>query len=96
MLLFIIPMQVSLSLNFCMVRSTVCTFIKDTCEVVSRVLTKEYVKALSCALDWEGISREFEKRWNFLNCVGMYIHVCSIHCSYTSSIMIIKFISRND
>ena len=54
-------------------RSTVCTIIKETCEAVSRVLAKDFVKAPSCALDWEGISREFEKRWNFPNCVGMYV-----------------------
>ena len=73
-----------MSFNFRMGRSTVGTVIKETCDVISRVVTNEYVKALSCARDWEGISKEFEKRWNFPNCVGMYIHVCSIHRSYTS------------
>ena len=65
--------QVSLSFNFRMGRLTVCTIIKETCEVVSRVLAKDYVKAPSSALDWEVISREFENRWNFPNCVGMYV-----------------------
>ena len=54
-------------------RSTVCTIIKEMCEVVPRVLAKDYVKAPSSALDWEGINREFENRWNFPNCVGMYV-----------------------
>ena len=65
--------QVSLSFNFRMGRSTVCKIIKDTCEVISRVVTKEYVKVPSCALDSERISKEFENKWNFPNCVGMYI-----------------------
>ena len=82
--------QVSLSFNFRMGRSTVCTIIKDTCEAVSRVLAKDVVKAPSCALDWEGISREFEKRWNFPNCVGMYV-------PYTVAILYHTiFISRSD
>ena len=63
----------SLSFNFLIGRSTVCTIIKETCEAVSRVLAKDYLKAPSCALDWEGISRVSEKRWNFPNCVGMYV-----------------------
>ena len=37
--------QVSLSFNFRMGRSTVCTIIKETCEAVSRVLAKDFVKA---------------------------------------------------
>ena len=82
--------QVSLSFNFRMGRSTVCTIIKETCEAVSRVLAKDFVKAPSCALDWEGISREFEKRWNFPNCVGMYV-------PYTVAILYHTiFISRSD
>ena len=36
--------QVSLSFNFRMGRSTVCTIIKETCEAVSRVLAKDFVK----------------------------------------------------
>ena len=37
--------QVSLSFNFPMGRSTVCTIIKETCEAVSRVLAKDFVMA---------------------------------------------------
>ena len=85
-----------MSFNFRMGRSTVCTIIKETCEVISRVLTNEYVKVPSCARDWKGISKEFELRWNFPNCVGMYIHVSSINCSYTSVLRLLTFISRSD
>ncbi len=48
------------------------TVIKETCEVISRVLADEFVKPPRCASEWEGISKEFYQRWNFPNCVGMY------------------------
>ncbi len=65
-------LQVSLSFSFRMGRSTVSTVIKETCEVISRVLANEFVKPPQCASEWEGISKEFYQRWNFPNCVGMY------------------------
>ena len=39
-----------------------CLIIRETCEAVSKVLAKDYLKAPPCPLDWEGISREFEMR----------------------------------
>ncbi len=72
MYIILFAMQVSLSFSFRMGRSTVSTVIKETCEVMSRVLADEYVKPPRCASEWEEISKEFYQRWNFPNCVGMY------------------------
>ena len=56
------------------VRSTVCTIIKETCEAVSRVLAKDFVKGPSCALDWEGISRELRRGGT-----SLIVLVCMFH-----------------
>lgn len=54
-------------------QSTVSTILHETCEIIATVLSKDFVRAPSSAAEWEKISKEFEQRWNFPNCVGMYL-----------------------
>ena len=63
-------LQVSLSFSFPIGRSTVCYILEETCNVIYNELRKDYVTAPSCANDWEGISKEFNLRWNFPHCLG--------------------------
>lgn len=53
-------------------RSIVCTIIKKTCEVIQEHWPRT-VKAPCSVSEWEKIRREFDQRWNFPNCVGMYL-----------------------
>lgn len=55
-------------------------------------MATEYVKAPRCASEWERISREFEQRWNFPNCVGMYLaySIANFHNNY------LQFVSRSN
>ena len=62
--------QVSLSFNFRVGHSTVCRIIRDTCTVLWEVLLPHYVKAPSTEEEWKGIATDFEKIWNFPNCIG--------------------------
>ena len=62
--------QVSLSFDFRVGRSTVCRIIRDTCTVLWEVLQPHYVKAPSNEEEWKGIATDFEKIWNFPNCIG--------------------------
>ena len=86
--------QVSLSFNFRMGRSTVCSILKETCEAIWTALQPVYVKAPSCEAEWVGVSRQFEQIWNFPNCIGntgSYYENCSFtsheNCSFTSHIV---------
>lgn len=72
--------EVSLSFNFRVGRSTVCCIVKETCEVIWTVLQPQYVLAPSSAEEWKGISKQFEQLWNFPNCIGMvYVILTTIH-----------------
>lgn len=80
--------QVSLSFNFRMGRSTVCSILKETCEAIWTALQPEYVKAPSCEAEWVRVSRQFEQIWNFPNCLGntgvMIIdHLLQMLCIFT-------------
>ena len=44
--------------------------IMETCEAIWLTLGREYVKAPSSESDWLVISKAFETRWNFPNCIG--------------------------
>ena len=65
--------QISLSYNFRLGRSTVCSIVRETCGVIWDVLAKDYVKAPSSVKEWKQISREFFLKWNFPNCIGIVI-----------------------
>ena len=65
--------QISLSYNFQLGRSTVCSIVREICGVIWDVLAKDYVKAPSSVKEWKQISREFFLKWNFPNCIGIVI-----------------------
>ena len=62
--------QVSMSFNFRLGRSTVCSILKDTCEAIWDALNSLYLKAPSTEEEWIEISKGFESMWNFPNCIG--------------------------
>ena len=63
-------MQVSLSFNFRMGRSTVCSILRETCEALWEVLVEEYVKEPASRSEWEGVSHQFSQIRNFPYCIG--------------------------
>ena len=62
--------QVSLSFNFRMGRSTVCTIVRETCKALWETLQPLYVRVPSSHQEWKGVSDQFELMWNFPNCIG--------------------------
>lgn len=66
-------LQVSLSFNYRLGRSTVCSIVRETCTVLWDVMAKEYVKAPSSVDEWKQISKDFRLKWNFPHCLGMFI-----------------------
>ena len=37
-------------------------------------LNDEYVQAPCYNAEWIGISKQFEQKWNFPNCIGMFLN----------------------
>ncbi|KAL5509264.1 hypothetical protein EMCRGX_G004602 [Ephydatia muelleri] len=74
--------QVSLSYGFRLGKSTVCSILKETCDVIWDVLGKEFVKAPTSVDERKSISRDFYMKLNFRNCIGCmtaveyYIYHC--------------------
>ena len=57
--------------SYRMSETTVGRIVKDTCEVIWNVLKdKGFLKVPGNQNDWTKIADEFEKRWNFPNCLG--------------------------
>ena len=50
--------------------STVCGIIKETSAAIWEALRVDYVKFLRNEDAWRTIAAEFERKWNFPNCVG--------------------------
>ena len=53
--------------------STPCVsrIVKETCNVIWKVLrSKGFIKAPKTSNEWKTVSEQFEKRWNFPNCLG--------------------------
>ena len=65
----------SLSFNFRIGQSTVCSILKETCEAIWTVLQPQYVRAPSCSEEWIGVSKQFEQLWNFPNCISLLVHI---------------------
>lgn len=62
--------QSTQSFTFRVGKSTVSKIVKETCEGIWMALKDVYLKAPSKTEDWMKISKEFEKNWNFPNCLG--------------------------
>ena len=58
-----------MSFSYRMGRSTVCNVLREMCEVIWRTLQLEFV-SLPTEDKWKEISIEFERIWNFPNCIG--------------------------
>jgi len=58
----------SISLNYRIGRSTATLIIKETCEAIWDLSSEELFTPSEKG--WREIAHEFEKRWNFLNCIG--------------------------
>ena len=46
--------------------------LRETCEASWKVLVRDYVKAPTSVSDWEGVSCQFAKIWNFQHCIGEF------------------------
>ena len=67
------PLLGSEKVKFRMGRSTICGILKDTCEAIWSVLMPQYVRAPATAIEWEGVSRQFEQMWNVPHCIGKVV-----------------------
>ena len=70
--------QQTQSFYFRIGRATVCNIIGETVKAIWDVLQPVYLKAPSSTDDWRRLADEFEKEWNFPNCIGAIDgkHVC--------------------
>ena len=51
--------------------ASVSRIVKETCNVLWNVLkNKGFIKAPKTPIEWKKISEQFEKKWNFPNCLG--------------------------
>ncbi|XP_018025075.1 putative nuclease HARBI1 [Hyalella azteca] len=51
-------------------KASLCLIIPDTCRAIYSVLKEEYMKTPRTPAEWSAIGVDFEKKWNFTNCVG--------------------------
>ena len=59
----------SISLNYRIGRSTATLIIRETCEAIWDCLSSEELFTPS-ENGWREIAHDFDKRWNFPNCIG--------------------------
>lgn len=60
----------SLSFQFRMSPSTISGIIPEVCNAIYTVLKDEYLKCPNSPEEWRQVASEFEKQWNFPNCLG--------------------------
>ena len=81
--------HVSVGMSYRISPTTVGRVIKETCNVIWNVLKNEgFLDAPASETDWEKITCDFEKRWNFNNCVGA---IDGKHVAGPSSLWLILF-----
>ena len=62
--------QVTIATSFRLSPTTVGRIIRETCQCLYDVIEKEYLKPPNTKREWDDISKEFFKSWNFPNCLG--------------------------
>ncbi|OWA54281.1 hypothetical protein BV898_18689 [Hypsibius exemplaris] len=61
--------QTTAAHSYFMGKTTVHLLLRETCDAIYRVLQPEYL-ATPTLSDWEQISADFWKKWNYPNCLG--------------------------
>ncbi|XP_046661985.1 protein ALP1-like [Homalodisca vitripennis] len=61
----------SLSYTFKISKQIISTIIPTVCEAIVSVL-QDYIKMPKTEAEWKVISKEFNDKWNFPNCVGAF------------------------
>ena len=65
--------QFELSARYRISPATVSRIIFETNNVLWNILSsKGYMSGPETEIDWDGIARDFEKAWNFPNCIGPF------------------------
>ena len=63
--------QVTIAASYRMSAAVVGRIINDACEVRwNKLIEKGYLKNPSTPEEWKSISKDFEKFWNYPNCIG--------------------------
>ena len=62
--------QQSLSWWYRVGRITVSKIIRETCDVMWKVLMPKYMKSPSTPEEWDIIAKEYEDIWNLVHCIG--------------------------
>ena len=62
--------QKSHSFNFRIGRSTISKIIHEICKAIWLALLKVHLKTPGSANEWLNVANEFDKNWNFPNCLG--------------------------
>ena len=71
---------VSLMYLFRVGTNTISNFIPYTCEVIFHVL-RDYIRLPASEDEWTAVADQFQKRWNFPNCLGA---IDGKHCRITA------------
>jgi len=62
--------MVSLHYLYLVSKSSITRVIPETCNAIWQVLAPDVLKLPSTTREWERIAEDFEKQWDFPNCVG--------------------------
>ena len=60
----------SLSQQFRIGLSTCREIVRDTCQVIARVLQEEYLSTPTSRREWLAIAAKFKRRWNLDHAIG--------------------------
>ena len=60
----------SLQYSFRVSKSAICKFVPLVCEAIIQGYGPETLKCPRTADEWEEVSKEFAKKWNYHNCLG--------------------------
>lgn len=60
----------TLQYGFRVAHNTISNIVADTCEAISAVLQDEVLKCPTSPAEWQAVSDQFSRRWNFHNTIG--------------------------
>lgn len=60
----------SLQFQFRMGKSTISYIVREVCQAIHSILGAQYMPTPSNRAEWSRIAEEFERKWQFPNCIG--------------------------